>query len=193
MAKYKLPNLDIDIIKHPDDSTILDGLNQIPLFKRFLNNTIVPIKESYNEVESYGDGWNITAQSSPQIYQCLKEACGILGVKKVPKLTSEWFYAPTSFSAGNENFRIVISSGAIDLFEKEELIFFLGHELGHYILYFKEKNFKGLYVHLDSKNECLDAEDSADYFATSLLMPMNSFVENYNRLQEAKMYTSKRE
>ena len=89
MAKYKLLNLDIDIIKHPDDSTILDGLNQIPLFKRFLNNTIVPIKESYNEVESYGDGWNITAQSSPQIYQCLKEACGILGVKKVPKLTSE--------------------------------------------------------------------------------------------------------
>lgn len=133
MPKYKLHKLDIDAIKHPDDSTILDGLNQIPLFKRFLNKTIVPIKESYNEVESYGDGWNITPQSSPQIYQCLKEACGILGVKKVPKLTSEWFYAPTSFSAGNENFRIVISSGAIDLFEKEELIFFLGHELGHYI------------------------------------------------------------
>ena len=65
--------------------------------------------------------------------------------------------------------------------------FIIAHELGHYILHFKEKNFKGLYVHLDSKNECLDAEDSADYFATSLLMPMNSFVENYNRLQEAKL------
>lgn len=133
MLKRRLRNYDINDIKHPEDCEILDGLNKIPFFKGFLNNTIVPIREAYNEVESYGDGWNITAQSSPQIYQCLKEACGILGVKKVPKLTSEWFYAPTSFSAGNENFRIVISSGAIDLFEKEELIFFLGHELGHYI------------------------------------------------------------
>lgn len=133
MLKRRLRNYDINDIKHPEDCEILDGLNKIPFFKGFLNNTIVPIREAYNEVESYGDGWNITAQSSPQIYQCLKEACGILGVKKVPKLTSEWFYAPTSFSEGNENFRIVISSGAIDLFEKEELIFFLGHELGHYI------------------------------------------------------------
>lgn len=133
MLKRRLRNYDINDIKHPEDSEILDGLNKIPLFKGFLNNTIVPIREAYNEVESYGDGWNVTQQSSPQIYKKLQEACDILGIKKVPKLTSEWFYAPSSFSAGNEKFRIVISSGAIDLFEDEELIFFIGHELGHYI------------------------------------------------------------
>lgn len=133
MLKRRLRNYDINDIKHPEDSEILDGLNKIPLFKGFLNNTIVPIREAYNEVESYGDGWNVTQQSSPQIYKKLQEACDILDIKKVPKLTSEWFYAPSSFSAGNEKFRIVISSGAIDLFEDEELIFFIGHELGHYI------------------------------------------------------------
>ena len=78
MLKRRLRNYDINDIKHPEDSEILDGLNKIPFFKGFLNNTIVPIREAYNEVESYGDGWNITAQSSPQIYQCLKEVCGIL-------------------------------------------------------------------------------------------------------------------
>lgn len=133
MLKRRLRNYDINNIKHPEDSEILDGLNKIPLFKGFLNNTIVPIREAYNEVESYGDGWNVTPQSSPQIYRKLQEACDILGIKKMPKLTSEWFYAPSSFSAGNEKFRIVISSGAIDLFDDEELIFFIGHELGHYI------------------------------------------------------------
>lgn len=111
MLKRRLRNYDINNIKHPEDSEILDGLNKIPLFKGFLNNTIVPIREAYNEVESYGDGWNVTPQSSPQIYRKLQEACDILGIKKMPKLTSEWFYAPSSFSAGNEKFRIVISSG----------------------------------------------------------------------------------
>lgn len=133
MLKHRLRNYDINDIKHPEDSEILDGLNKLPLFKGFLNNTIVPIREAYNEVESYGDGWNVTQQSSPQIYKKLQEACEILCIPKIPKLTSEWFYAPSSFSAGNEKFRIVISSGAIDLFEDEELTFFIGHELGHYI------------------------------------------------------------
>lgn len=133
MTRYKLKNLDVDAIKHPQDSEVLDGLNKIPFFKGFLNNTIVRIRESYSEIEAYGDGWNITQQSSPQIYGCLKEACGILGVRKTPKLTSEWFYAPSSFSVGHDNFRIVISSGSIDLFDEDELLFFIGHELGHYI------------------------------------------------------------
>ena len=59
MLKRRLRNYDINDIKHPEDSEILDGLNKIPLFKGFLNNTIVPIREAYNEVESYGDGWNV--------------------------------------------------------------------------------------------------------------------------------------
>lgn len=133
MNKRILSNLDIERVRDPEDSEILDSLNKIPLFKNFLNKTIVPIRESYNEIESYGDGWNITHQSSPKIYKCLTEACKILGIRTIPRLTSEWFYAPSSFSVGNENFRIVISSGAIDLFDDEELTFFIGHELGHYI------------------------------------------------------------
>lgn len=133
MIKTKFARLDVDLLRHPEDSEVIDSLNKIPFFKKFLNNTIVPIKEAYNEVESFGDGWSITHQSAPKIYKTLKEACETLGIRTIPKLASEWFYAPSSFSAGNENFRIVISSGSIDLFEEEELIFFLGHELGHYI------------------------------------------------------------
>ena len=133
MNKVVLSHLDIERIRDPEDSEILNNLNKIPFFKGFLNNTIVPLRESYNEVESFGDGWNITQKSSPKIFRCLKEACDILEIKKVPRLTSEWFYTPSSFSVGNDNFRIVVSSGAIDLFDDEELVFFIGHELGHYI------------------------------------------------------------
>lgn len=133
MSRIILSHLDINTVKDPEDSKVLASLDKIPFFKDFLNKTIIPLRESYNEVEAYGDGWNITQESAPEIYGCLKDACDILGISKVPKLTSEWFYFPSVSSAGRENLRIVIPSGTIDLLDEDELGFFLGHELGHFL------------------------------------------------------------
>ena len=126
-------HIDVDEVLHPDDKSVIDSLNLIPGFKSFLNKTVGNIREAYCNVEAAGDGWLITQQSSPELYGRLQEACRVLNVCDIPRFNSEWFYMPSSYSSGNDNFRIIITSGAIDLLDEPEQMFFLGHELGHKI------------------------------------------------------------
>ena len=62
--------------------------------------------------------------------------------------------------------------------------FIIAHELGHYILHFKEKNLKGLYAHRDHKRGRDELENEADFFAANLLMPRESFENKYNEIKQ---------
>ena len=50
MSRIILSHLDINTVKDPEDSKVLASLDKIPFFKDFLNKTIIPLRESYNEV-----------------------------------------------------------------------------------------------------------------------------------------------
>lgn len=62
--------------------------------------------------------------------------------------------------------------------------FIIAHELGHYILHFKEKNLKGLYAHRDHIRGHNETENEADFFAANLLMPRESFEKKYNEIKQ---------
>lgn len=130
-TRKALRRINVEEILHKDDKSVIDKFNLIPGFKSFLNNTVGAVREAYCNVEAAGDGWLITEQSSPELYGRLKEACRVLNVRDIPRFNSEWFYMPSSVSSGRENFRIILTSGAIDLLDETEQLFFLGHELGH--------------------------------------------------------------
>lgn len=101
-------------------------------FKDFLAATTGRYQEAYNEVENQGEGINITAESLPQMHRQLVEACSILGIQDVPAYSTDWYYGPYHFSNGDKHRRIVMMSGSADLFTDEEMMFTLGHELGHF-------------------------------------------------------------
>ena len=61
----------------------------------------------------------------------MEYACQILDVKKVPELYIEWGYSVNAVTVGAENPIIVLNSGLIDLCDDEEIMFVIGHELGH--------------------------------------------------------------
>lgn len=62
--------------------------------------------------------------------------------------------------------------------------FIIAHEIGHYILHFKEKNLKGLYAHRDHKRGHNELENEADFFAANLLMPRESFENKYKEIKQ---------
>lgn len=62
--------------------------------------------------------------------------------------------------------------------------FIIAHEIGHYILHFREKNLKGLYAHRDHKRGHNELENEADFFAANLLMPRESFENKYNEIKQ---------
>ena len=73
----------------------------------------------------------VTKDSYPKIYEYLEYACKILDVKKVPELYIEWGYNINACTVGAENPIIVLNSGLIDLCDDDEIMFVIGHELGH--------------------------------------------------------------
>ena len=100
-------------------------------FQDFLRATTSKYREAYNEVENQGEGVNITAESLPKMHNQLMEACRILNINQIPAYSTDWMYAPYHFSNGETHRRIVMMSGSADMFDENEMLFVLGHELGH--------------------------------------------------------------
>ena len=126
-----------EIARHPTDHNIREWYDifmagvEYYTFQDFLRLTTSKYREAYNEVENQGEGINITNESLPKMHQQLVDACEILGVKEIPTYSTDWEYAPYHFSNGEKHRRIVMMSGSADLFTDDEMMFVLGHELGH--------------------------------------------------------------
>lgn len=126
-----------EIARHPTDHNIREWYDifmagvEYYTFQDFLCVTTSKYREAYNEVENQGEGINITNESLPKMHQQLVDACKILGLKEIPTYSTDWEYAPYHFSNGEKHRRIVMMSGSADLFTDEEMMFVLGHELGH--------------------------------------------------------------
>ena len=133
MYRKVLSDLDTERVVHPDDKAVISRLNEIPGFKVFLQNTVQKFTESVTDVTYTGNGYDITAESSLQLYNRLVEDCKILGMDKIPLMSALWGYFISSNSVGEKRFRILITSGSVDLLTPEELDFLVGHELGHYL------------------------------------------------------------
>lgn len=131
MSRYVLSKLDPTKVVHPDDQAVISRLNKIPGFKKFLKKTIVKFSESLADVTYTGDGYAITPSSNAKLYRQFEEDCKILGLKNTPQFSSAWGYFISSQSVGEKKRRVLVTSGAIDLLEPEELDFLLGHEIGH--------------------------------------------------------------
>lgn len=129
--RYSIRELDTTGILHPLDKSTIETLGNIPGFKTFVDKTVVNIMEKYAEIESSGDGVNITATSVPTVYCSLVDACRILNINEVPACSTDWCYDISFYSIGEKKRRIILQSGTIDLLSQDELLFVLGHELGH--------------------------------------------------------------
>lgn len=130
-----------EIARHPLDHSIKDWYEIFKIgvregteyytFQDFLSITTSKFKEAYNEVECQGEGVDITRNSLSSMYGQLIYACDILGINDVPAYSTDWEYGPYHFSNGEKHRRIVMMSGSVDLFTYDEMLFVLGHELGH--------------------------------------------------------------
>lgn len=131
MRRVVLSKLNPTKVVHPDDQAVISRMNKIPGFKTLLKNTVVKFSESLADVTYMGNGYDITANSNPRLHRQFMEDCKILGMKKTPQFSTAWGYFISSQSVGEKKRRILVTSGAVDLLESEELDFLLGHELGH--------------------------------------------------------------
>lgn len=77
-----------------------------------------------------GDGFRITEDTCPEIYHLYQTALRRLDMPEEYPLYARTEFDYNAFAAGGESF-IVVYSSILNHFQPDELLFILGHELGH--------------------------------------------------------------
>jgi len=121
--------------EHPFDTKALNLLQSIPgldLVVRQFNKHAI---ERYITIQYTGSNIHITPENYPKIHKLLEIVCDTLYLPDKPDLYLEWGYNINGFTIGVDNPIIVpiivLTSGAIDLLSENELLFLIGHEVGH--------------------------------------------------------------
>lgn len=129
--KNILSGLNSRSYEHPFDRAALEMLENKPFLTKacrwITENTI----ERIYTIQYTGSNLKVTKNSYPQIYEYLKYACEILGLKQVPEMYIRWDYDINACTVGAERPIIIINSGLIDLCSEDEILFVVSHEIGH--------------------------------------------------------------
>lgn len=86
--------------------------------------------ERFNKIRYTGSNIRVTKNNFPMLHSMLLRACEILAIKQIPGLYVQLGFIG-AFTTGVEKPIIVLNSGCIGLLTYDELLFVIGHELGH--------------------------------------------------------------
>lgn len=127
----KLENLHPFEYEHPFDSKALDALQKTPGLDTLVREYNKQAVERMITIQYTGSNIRITPENYPRIYNLLDRACEIIHLPSRPSFYVEWEYAINGFTIGVNNPIIVLTSGALDLLDDTELLYLIGHEVGH--------------------------------------------------------------
>lgn len=129
--KKILSNLISTDYEHPFDKKALDKLEGTPGLELLTKKYIEYSVERLIKILYTGSSLKVTNRNFPELYNLFINACKILNVSKIPDLYLQRSYDINAFTTGDDNPVIVLNTGCIDWLEDDELLFIIGHELGH--------------------------------------------------------------
>ena len=131
MERKKLLLLNPNEYEHNLDRQALNALEGTPGLEKVARKYNKHAVERYYRLMYTGSYLKINEHNFPDILNILKEACANLFVKDIPDIYIQWDYSVNAFTTGSEKPLIVLTSGAVDLLSPEELLYVIGHEVGH--------------------------------------------------------------
>ena len=117
--------------EHSFDRKALDQLENTRGLDRITRKVLDAGLEKYLRIKHTGDNLKVIPSSLPELHDVLEEACHLLGMREVPELYIFLEDKIQSFTSGEKQPIILLSSGCIDLLTRDEILFMLGRELGH--------------------------------------------------------------
>lgn len=129
--KLILTQLKLEEYEHPDDRKLTDNLRgnkilEVPV-KLFVEYDI----ERFVTVQYTGSNIKVTPNNLPMIYKAVKMACDILDVPKMPDIYIQQGLEVNACTTGVEHPILILNAGCVSLLDFEELLFVVGHEIGH--------------------------------------------------------------
>ncbi|MFC7548871.1 M48 family metallopeptidase [Plantactinospora sp. GCM10030261] len=117
--------------EHPADRGALTALRELRGFDDVLRAFFGMWNERSFRLAYLGGGLRVDHRQYPRVYQRFTEAAATLDVPELPELfvtQSPWI---TGKAIGLDRPFVVLTSGAVQQLDDDELRFLLGHELGH--------------------------------------------------------------
>jgi len=89
------------------------------------------VDERVTRLAYTGSNIRVTQSSFPDLHGTFLTVCRTLDMQYIPELYIGWDYSLNAEAFGVERPAVKVNSGCVDLLSPSELMFFLGHELGH--------------------------------------------------------------
>ena len=128
----QLKRLSSKVYEHQFDTKALEGIQKIPgvdtLLKTFLKESYERADRLYHKANTVA----VTSKQFPHLHQLFLDAAFRLGVSPVPDLFVMQSPVTTAYTTGVEKPFVVLTSDLLELLTDEELLYVMGHELGHW-------------------------------------------------------------
>lgn len=129
-AKRALAGLNAAEYEHPTDRAALEKLNGNAMLAK-----VFKLYSEYNlermcTIQYTGSCLKVTEDNLPYLHHALLEACRVLEITDIPPLYLQQGFI-NAFTTGANHPLIVLEASCLSLLDYDELLFLLGHELGH--------------------------------------------------------------
>ena len=131
MERKKLLLLHPSEYEHPFDRKALQTLEGNQKLEKIIKKIYKHSIERINRISHSGSFLKITSNNLPDIYELLEEACANLQFKEIPDLYVKRDGSINAYTAGVKNPLILLHSASVDRLTPDELLYIIGHELGH--------------------------------------------------------------
>ncbi|MDO5518810.1 MAG: M48 family metallopeptidase, partial [Clostridium sp.] len=129
--KVTLKGLEVAEYEHEEDRRLLEALRGNKVIEKPLKLFVEYDIERVITVQYTGSNIKVTPQNIPMVYRAVETACRILDVKRIPDIYVQQGFAVNACTTGIENPIIILNAGCLSLLSYEELLFIVGHEVGH--------------------------------------------------------------
>ena len=131
MTPQTLPGLRSSDYEHPFDRKALNALEGTPGFEYLMKKFWEYGIETMLTVQCTGSNIQVTKNNFPRLYEAFAHAVDTLDLPVKPRLYFELGADINSYATGVENPIVILSSESVDRMTDDELLFIMGHELGH--------------------------------------------------------------
>lgn len=126
-----IPNLNAKEYEDPRDASYLKILQLNKSFDKAVKFAIEYGLERAYLIQYTGSNVQVTQENMPYLYNCVKKACEILGVEEIPSTYIMQDPYLNTFTIGSKHPILVIHDSLLKRLTHEELMFIIGHEIGH--------------------------------------------------------------
>jgi Zn-dependent protease with chaperone function len=130
-TKHSFPGISSSAWEHPADAAALAAFSSIPLAGELLRRAVGSTTERSLHLGALVNSARVSESQFASLHAILTEACLRLDLSPRPDLFIRLDPSPDARTLGADRPFIVLSSGALDLWDEEELACVLGHEIGH--------------------------------------------------------------